>query len=225
MNLDEAQTISADSKEMDRIYKFKDNSFINVLTLKTDPQWRGDKEALVHELDKNYIIFSEKTFNQEILDQVALISATGKIMFILLGVILLIVFSLLVWYNFKTREKEIAILRMIGWSLADLKKQFISESALILTVALVLGNIFTLVAIFILKKQTISMELPWELSAKPHFLPQENNINRTVSTFLPINIDPLLLAGLSVAFFILFAVISYLVFYRIKQIRPTEYLR
>lgn len=225
MNLNKAQAISNSSKEMRRVYKFKNSDFINILVIKTNPKWIGDKEALIQKIDKDYLIFSEKTFNKEIVGQIALISTISQTMFGVLGVILLIVFSLLILYNFKTREKEIAILRMIGWSFSDLRKQFVAESALLVGISLIVGNVLALLSLLLLKQQTITMELPWELSAKPHFLPQENNINRIISTNLPIDFQPWLFIGLSIVFFVFFGCISYLVFNRIKKLKPAEYLK
>ena len=225
INLKKAQRITSVSQEMQRVYQFKNNDFVNVITLDVDPKWQGDKEGAIKKLDKKYIIFSEKTFSKEVLEQIKFVSSLGKVMFIILGIILLIVFSLLIRYNLKTREKEIAILRMIGWSFKDLKKQFISESAILLVMALVVGNMLALGSLFVLRMQKISMELPWELSAKPHFLPQENAINRTITANLPVHFDWLNFASLSLLFMLIFFLVSIVVFRRLKNIKPSQFLK
>ena len=210
---------------MQRVYGFNNTDFVNVVSLDINPKWQGDKESAIKQLDKEYIVFSEKTFSQEVLEQIKLVSSLGKTMFVVLGIILLIVFSLLISYNLKTREKEIAILRMIGWSFKDLKKQFISESAILLAVALIVGNILAIGSLFVLRAQTISMELPWELSAKPHFLPEENAIERTITANLPIHFDWVNFAGLSLLFMLIFLLVSIVVFRRLKNIKPSEYMK
>ena len=225
LNLDEAKKIVLNSQEMQMVYKFKNNNFVNVIALDVDPKWQGDKEKEIKKLDKNYIIFSEKTFSEKILEQIKLVSSLGKTMFVVLGIILLIIFSLLVSYNLKTREKEIAILRMIGWGFKDLKKQFIAESAILLAVALVFGNLLAVGSLYILSRQKISMELPWEISAKPHFLPQENAINRTITANLPVHFDWLMLVWLSLVFLLIFGIINYISFRRIKKIKPARFLK
>ncbi len=225
LNLDKAQKIILSSVEMQRIYKFKSNNFINVVALDANPKWQGNKEKEIKKLNKNYIVFSEKTFNKEILDQIKIVSSLGKIMFIILGIILLIIFSLLVSYNFKTREKEIAILRMIGWSFKNLKRQFISESVFLLIIALLLGNVFAIGSLVVLSKQNISMELPWEISAKPHFLPQVNAINRTITTHLPIHFNLWMFIEISLIFLAVFGIVNYISFQRIKNIKPSKYIK
>jgi hypothetical protein len=68
----------------------------------------------------------------------------------------------------------------------------------------------------------MSMELPWDISAKPHFLPQENSIERIITAQIPIHIDWLSLIVLSAAFFGIFLAINYALFYRLRNIKPQE---
>ena len=79
---------------------------------------------------------------------------------------------------------------MIGWRIVDLKKQFISENLIILGVSILAGGLLSLAGLFLLGRQTISMELPWDISARPHFLPEENSIERVISAHLPVHFDP-----------------------------------
>ncbi len=225
MNLSEAQNIALESEEMQRIYKFENKDFVNIVALDTDPKWQGNKEKLINSMDNSYITFSEKTFTKEVLEQIKLVSTLGKTMFAILGLISLIVFSLLVFYNFKTREREIAVLRMIGWGFKDLQKQFIGESTIILALALAFGNLLGILSLIFLRQQKISMELPWEVSAKPHFLVEENAINRTITANLPIHFDPWLFIWLSLAFFVIFGIVNYISFQRLKNIKPANYLK
>ena len=225
MSLADSQDLAARSFEMQKAYKFRNKNFVNVVVLNINPNWRGDIEATIKGLNKDYLIFSEKTFSREVADQVKIISSLGKIVFVGLGLVMLIIFSLLTIYNFKTRAKEIAVLRMIGWSIKDLKRQFMTESAILLSVALFIGNILGAIALIFLSRQQVTMELPWELSARPHFLPQENAINRVITANLPVHYDPLLFLAVSFGFFLIFSLIYYLSFQRIKSIKPSNYLK
>jgi len=225
MSLTESQDLAINSPEMQKSYNFWDKNFINLVALNADPNWQGDKETAIKDLDKDYIVFSQKTFSEKVADQIKIISSLGKIIFAILGFIMLVVFSLLAIYNFKTREEEIAVLRMIGWGLNDLKKQFIAEGAILLVVSLIIGNILSIAALVFLSSQSVTMELPWELSARPHFLPQENAIDRVVSSSLPVHYDPLLFIIATFVFFFIFGIIYYLSFQRIKNIKPSNYLK
>jgi len=225
MSLPNSQNLAFESPEMKRAYQFSNSNFINVIALNSNPNWQGDKEKLIKNLDKDFIVFSQKTFSQQVADQLKMISSLGKIVFVGLGLVMLVIFSLLAMYNFKTREKEIAVLRMVGWGLKDLKKQFISEGIILLALALIAGNIISLVVLAFLKTQSVTMELPWELSARPHFMPQENAIDRVISANLPVHFDPLISISATLIFFLIFGIIYYVSFQRIKNIKPSNYLK
>ena len=214
-----------DSAEMQKIYGLDDNNFGNVVLLRGDPNWQGNKEKLIKELDNKLLVFSEKTFTKEITEQLGFISAAGRLLFLVLGAILAIAFGLLTAFNLKSREREIAVLRMIGWRIADLKKQFISENLIILSVAIFVGSGLSLAGLSLLARQTINMELPWDISARPHFLPEENSIERVVSANLPVHFDPQIFLAAAIGFLLLFLAVSLFSFRRIKRIKPLEFMK
>ena len=222
MNIGQAATGARRSVEMQKLYALGEKPFSNVVLLRTNPAWTGDKEKAIKDINKELLVFSERTFTREIQDQLRLISASGRIMFLVLGTALLIAFCLLIMFNLKTREKEISVLRMLGWKIADLKRQFIGETLVLLAVSLVAGNLLALAGLGFLRTRTISMELPWDISAKPHFLPQENSIERIITAQIPIHIDWLSLVLLSAAFLGIFLAINYALFYRLRNIKPQE---
>jgi ABC-type lipoprotein release transport system permease subunit len=221
----DALTLVRGSAEMQKIYQLGNTNFGNVVLLRGNPGWQGDKEKAIMGVDKKLLIFSEKTFTREIRDQLALISAAGRVLFFVLGAILIIAFGLLTAFNLKSREQEIAILRMIGWRTIDLKKQFISENVITLVVAILAGSALSLTGLFLLARQTISMELPWDISARPHFLPEENSIERVISTHVPVHFDPQIFLGTTIGFLVLFLAVSLFSFSRIKRIKPLEFMR
>ena len=146
-------------------------------------------------------------------------------MFAVLGILVVVIFSLITWFNFKTREKEISVLRTIGWSLKDLGKQFLSEAAVVGGVAVLAGNILAFLSLKLLSTQTITLEIPWEVSAKPHFLPKENAIDRTITAHLPLNFNPWVALGFPFGFFMLFLIINYLALWRLKQLKPHQFFK
>ncbi len=222
MAMSDALAVVQDSAEMKKTYQFDEAPFGNVVLLKSDPAWQGDKNEAIKALDKRLLIFSEKTFTKEITRQLGFISQTGRILFLVLGAILALAFGLLTLFNLKSRETEISILRMIGWKISDLKRQFIGENLLVLAASVLLGSILSLVGLVILGQQKITMELPWDISARPHFLAEENAIDRAVTAPLPIHFDATILVMTVVGFLLLSLLVSLLVFRRIKRIKPVE---
>ncbi len=224
MTLDAARDISYGSKEMRRVYRFPSDRFVNVVAVRSDPRFRGDKVKAIQALNKDYLVFSEKTFSRDIENQISLLSSFGRIMFFILGFVIVILFGLLTFYNVKTREPEIALLRVIGWPMGKLKRQFIAESLALLLAGLLFGNLFALAGLLLVGGQTVTMQLPWEFSARPHFLPQENAIARSVTAFIPVHFDWLVFTGLTLAFLLVFGIIILLLFTRINRVKPLKYL-
>ncbi len=225
MSLDNSLAVVRKSKEMQTVYRFGWSNFGNVVLLQTNPEWHGDKEKLVTYIDNKLLVFSEKTFTREISEQLGLISIAGRILFLIFGAILVVSFGLMCIYTLKTREWEISILRMIGWRISDLKKQFIGENMIILLTSLVIGSLMAILGLLGLSRVTISMELPWDISARPHFLPEENAIDRIVSANLPLELEPWIFVSSAAGFILLFLLISLVSFNRIKRMKVYETMR
>ena len=227
LDLDDARAITRSSPEMARLYPLADQGeFGNVVLLRDDPGQAADpesKEQLIKALDNKLLVFSERTFTKEIGAQLGLISEAGRLLFLVLGAILALAFALLTLFGLKTREREIGILRMIGWRIGDLKRQFIGENLILLAAALVLGAFLATLGLFTLAQQTVSMELPWDISARPHFLPEENSIDRVVSAPLPLQFEPAIFAAAGAGFMVLFLAVSLLCFRRLERIKPSEF--
>jgi len=220
-----AVEIAKNSEEMKKIYRFPDGNFSNVVIMRIDPLWKGDKEKAIKAIGKDLIVFSERSFTGKVAEQLSLISGTGRTIFAVIGIALIAAFCLMVISGVKSREKEIALLRMLGWRIKDIKRHFIAESFILLSVSVASGNMLAIAALKILSLQTVSMELPWDISAKPHFLPEENSIERIVQAAIPVHYDWLTFASMSIAFLLLFLAINYMLFYRLKNIKPFEYGR
>jgi ABC-type antimicrobial peptide transport system permease subunit len=225
MTREDALKVVRGSIEMQKVYRFGDSDFGNVVLLRGNPDWQGDKEKIILSVDKKFLVFSEKTFTREITGQLGIISAAGRMLFLILGAILVIAFALLTAFNLKSREGEIAILRIIGWRITDLRKQFISENLLTLGIAIIAGGVLSFAGLFLLARQTISMELPWDISARPHFLPEENAIERVISAHLPVHFEPRIYLASAIGFLLLFIAVSLFSFRRIKRIKPFEFMQ
>jgi len=217
-----ALELASSSQQLAALYGDLAETIGNVVLLKTDPSSLVDKEQAISDIDDSFLIFSEKSFDEEINDQLALVSTTGKTLLGILGMLLVIAFCLLLFYNLKTRESEIATLRKIGWKLSDLRFQFVTESAVILLVSLLLGNVIAFTSLYYLKNTRIQIELPWDITAKPHFLIEENAIDRIIETNLPVSFDPIIAILTSVGMFFFFILISLAIFQRLKKIKPYD---
>ena len=221
MNEDAALRVASASQEMQRLFHLSGKPFVNVVVLKRQPNAAGDLAAAVQKLSKDYLIFGENTFSQEILDQLAILSSFGKTVLLVFGALVILSFGLVVVYNLKTRGKEIAVLRTLGWSVSDIERQFIGEHLLLVGVSLVIGNILTIVAVLLLSGVQVALTIPWEISAKPHFLVQENAIDRIIKVALPVRVEWGVLVAESAGFLLLFLVITILMVRRLRRVKPS----
>lgn len=210
------------SGQMPSLYHLTGDPYGNVVLLQSDPQSNLDKENPIKEINAKLLVFSEKTFTREIQQQLKIVSSAGKAVFAVIGLLLVTAFGLMVSYNLKTREKDIALLRMLGWTLSDLKKQFLGETLLLFAGAVVLGNLLVFAGIYALSGLTVSMELPWDISARPHFLPAENAIERIITSTIPIDYDPFLAFGVTLGFLLIFLSISLLLLRKLKKMKPLD---
>ncbi|MBN1957536.1 MAG: ABC transporter permease [Desulfuromonadales bacterium] len=221
MGIDDAVTLVG-SGQMPSLYHLTDDSYGNVVLLQSDPQSNLDKEKPIKEINAKLLVFSEKTFTREIKQQLKIVSSAGKAVFAVIGLLLVTAFGLMVSYNLKTREKDIALLRILSWTLRDLKKQFLGETLLLFTGAILLGNLLVFAGIYALSGLTVSMELPWDISARPHFLPAENAIERIITSTIPLAYDPFLAFGVTLGFLLIFLSISLVLLRRLKKMKPLD---
>ena len=106
MAMTDALPVVRGSVEMQKVYRFGDTDFGNVVLLRGNPDWQGDKDKIIMAVDKKLLVFSEKTFTREISGQLGFISAAGRVLFLVLGAILVIAFGLLTAFNLKSRERK-----------------------------------------------------------------------------------------------------------------------
>ncbi len=225
MDISVAQRIAGNSPEMKELYNITDSNFYNMVVLKTDPLWQGNREKTIQTYGKDYLVFGEQSFKQEIKDQLLLLSSSALLTFAVLGGLLAIGFALMIYYGIKTRENEIALLRMLGWRFSALRNHFMGESILMVGVALLFGNLFYALSLRYIAGIKISMELPWDISAKPHFLPEENSIERIITAPLPVNFNVWSHLIVNLCMIVGCALLTYFLLYRLKNIKPAEFYK
>jgi len=71
----------------------------------------------------------------------------------------------------KERTKEIGIMKAVGWTEADIRKQLLAENSLYILAGTVLGLLLGALAAAGLSHITIAIPIPWDIAPKPHFLP------------------------------------------------------
>jgi ABC-type antimicrobial peptide transport system permease subunit len=124
------------------------------------------------------------------------------------------------------RRREFGVLKSVGYTGRDIQKLIGIETTFQVLAGFVVGLLLTGIGVFILSKTTVSIAIPWELSAYPHFLlanPEDANVVQT--HFLPIRFDllPVLVTFLGVV--IVGLVTALLTTWQINKLKPMEILK
>ena len=142
---------------------------------------------------------------------------------IVLGVVFLLLLKTVAG-AIQERAREIAVLKCLGWTSGNLRRQIAAETLAQCLLAATIGVILAGLVCWILSFQTLDILIPWEMSPTPHFLPGGSDpVYRTVQ--LPIGLSlSVAAAGFALAVG-MGALISLVCAGRIINIKPSEVLR
>ena len=222
VTLKAAQGLAASSADIMRNYKPEERRFVNVVMLRANPADTRPKDKLIKSIDKRFLVYSEQIFSEQIKRQSRLLSAATTSVLFLAGGLLLAAFVGLVLYMVRSRQSEIAILRAVGWTTFLVRTQFLKELAVVVLSGLVAGFPLAWVAVRGIAARRVSIEVPWEISAKPHFMMAENSINRVITAKIPIVFDWRLAIALAALFLAAFLVTAWITLGRIKRVSALD---
>ncbi|HEX7364234.1 MAG TPA: FtsX-like permease family protein [Dehalococcoidia bacterium] len=124
------------------------------------------------------------------------------------------------------RRREFGIMKTVGFRNRDIQSEINSETFLQILTGFFAGIILSIIAIIVLSHTTVSIAIPWELTAYPHFLlANPNDANVTQTHLLPIKLEPL---QIFISFIVIMAVgmsISFLSVWQINKLKPMEVMR
>jgi ABC-type antimicrobial peptide transport system permease subunit len=173
-----------------------------------------------------YNIYTPQSFEEQI---ASVFRLSDKLIWII-SAVLLIGAALIIARNtlriILERRKEFGIMKSVGFRGSDIQKEIGIETSLQVLAGFGIGLIASALAIIALAYTTVSIAIPWELTAYPHFLLANPNDANVVQThFLPIKIEPwyvlitfglVLAIGLGTSFFSI---------WRISKIKPMEVMK
>jgi len=124
------------------------------------------------------------------------------------------------------RRKEFGIMKTVGFKNRDIQIEVNLETFILILTGFFAGLILSAIAVVALSHTTVSIAIPWELTAYPHFLlsnPSEANV--TQMHFLPIKLEPLyVFASLAIIMAVGLAT-SFLSVWQINKLKPMEVMR
>jgi putative ABC transport system permease protein len=121
------------------------------------------------------------------------------------------------------RRREMAILQAVGWSWRHIRQQVLVENLVLAIIGTAAGFAIALVVVFALGHVSVTVDLPWDLSSTPHFIP-EAAINRTQIITAPLSIS-WLTASVATAGGILVSMLAVLAVLALPRTQPWSLLR
>ncbi len=199
-----AQNLALHAPHVQDLYPFGPDD-ANELLIKVDSRdLRAVVEGIGAILGKNAVISSGLSF-QDTLNSVLFLSRRlGLILALVVGLFSTAFVLRATASAVNERQREMAVLRAIGWTRRQIARQVILEN----TVLAVLGSLGGILLALIIARLSggieITINLPWDLSSTPHFLPEATR-DRSQIVNMPLDISPSLIAiaglgGIAVGF-------------------------
>lgn len=222
MPLATAQALAAAAPQVLALYPFGPDD-ANLVLVKVD---RQQLEAAVTKiaglLGKKGVVSSELSMRQALSGVLFLSQSMGLIIAAIIGLFA----AAFVWRATATsvteRRREIAILQAIGWSWRHIREQVLVENFALAVIGAAAGFAVALAVVLALGHVSVTVDLPWDLSSTPHFIPQAT-LNRTQTISAPLSI-PLLTASAAIAGSIAISVLAVLAVLAMPRPQPWSLL-
>ena len=223
MPLAPAQALATAAPEVQALYPFGPDDTNLVLVKANREQLEPVVTKITSLLGKKGVVSSELSMRQALSGVLFLSQSMGLIIATIIGVFA----AAFVWRATATavaeRRREMAILQAIGWSWRHIREQVLVENLTLAVIGTAAGLVLALVVVLALGHVSVTVDLPWDLSSTPHFIPQAT-LNRTETITAPISIA-WLTAGVAMAASVLISVLAVLVVLAMPRPQPWSLLR
>jgi len=187
MPLAVAQELAAAAPQVQALYPFKPDD-ANLLLVKVDRQYLESVVGKIGTLlGKQGIVSSELSFRDAIRGVLFLSERMGTIVALVIGSFAAAFVLRATASAVTERRRDLAVLSAIGWSAAHIRGQILRENLMLAIAGAALGLAVALAVIAAIGGISVTVELPWDLSSTPHFIP-EAIIDRSQTVTAPIAI-------------------------------------
>jgi ABC-type antimicrobial peptide transport system permease subunit len=183
-----AQALAVAAPQVKALYPFGPDDTNLVLVKVNREQLQDVVNKITSLLGKKGVVSSELSMRQALSGVLFLSQSMGMIIGACIGVFA----AGFVWRatasSVAERRREMAILQAIGWSSWQIRRQVLIENLALAIIGTATGVILALVAAVALGHVSVTVDLPWDLSSTPHFIPQAA-IDRTQTITAPVLIS------------------------------------
>jgi ABC-type antimicrobial peptide transport system permease subunit len=183
-----AQGLAASAPQVKALYPFGTDDANLVLVKVNREQLQDVVEKVTALIGKKGVVSSELSMRDALSGVLFLSQSMGLIIAGVIGAFA----AAFVWRATATsvaeRRREMAILQAIGWSWRHIGEQVMVENLALAVLGTAVGLAVAFLAVLALGHVSVTVDLPWDLSATPHFIPTAA-INRTQIITAPLSIS------------------------------------
>jgi putative ABC transport system permease protein len=183
-----AQALAAAAPEVRALYPFGSDD-TNLVLVKADrEQLEGVVAKITALLGKQGVVSSELSMREALSGVLFLSQSMGLIIASIISAFA----AAMVWRATASavteRRRELAILQAVGWSWPHIREQVLIENLTLAIAGAMAGLILAFAVTLAIGHVSVSIDLPWDLSSTPHFIPQAA-IDRTQTITAPVLIS------------------------------------
>jgi len=223
MPLAAAQGLATAAPQVKALYPFGADDSNLVLVKVNREQLQSAVEKITALMGKKGVVSSELSMRDALSGVLFLSQSMGLIVSAIIGLFA----AAFVWRATATsvteRRREMAILQAIGWSWRRIGEQVLIENLALAVIGTAAGLAVALVVVLALGHVSVTVDLPWDLSSTPHFIPTAT-INRTQTITTPLSIS-WLTAGIAVAGSLAISLLAVLAVLALPRPQPWSLLR
>jgi lipoprotein-releasing system permease protein len=223
MPLAVAQALATAAPQVRALYPFGADDANLVLVKVNREQLQSVVDNITNLVGKKGVVSSELSMRQALSGVLFLSQSMGLIIAAIIGLFA----AAFVWRATATsvaeRRREMAILQAIGWSWGHIGEQVVIENLALAVIGTVAGLALAFVVVLALGHVSVTVDLPWDLSSTPHFIPAAT-INRTQTITAPLSI-PWSTAAIATAGSVAISLLAVLAVLALPRPQPWSLLR
>jgi putative ABC transport system permease protein len=217
-----AQSLATAAPQVRALYPFGADDANLVLVKVNRERLQSVVETITTLIGKKGVVSSELSMRNALSGVLFLSQSMGLIIAAIIGLFA----AAFVWRATATsvaeRRREMAILQAIGWSWRHIGEQVMIENLALAVIGTAAGLAVALVVLS-LGHISVTVDLPWDLSSTPHFIPTAT-LDRTQVITAPISIS-WLTAGIAVAGSLAISLLAVLAVLVLPRPQPWSLLR
>ena len=182
-----SQALAAAAPQVQALYAFGADD-ANMLLVKAD---RRRMEAVVERIKqlvgKKAIVSSEISFRETLESALFLSERMGLVLSLVVAVFAVAFVLRATASAVNERRREMAVLQALGWRWRDVHRQVLLENTVLALTGTLAGLALAAFAAWAIGNIEVTMEMPWDLSSTPHFIP-EAAVDRRQSVTVPLQL-------------------------------------